>query len=210
MPSSHFNQLSEIVELIVSCDPKTILDIGIGFGKYGFLSREYLELWDGRYQYDNWKRQIDGIEVYKKYITPIHNLIYDRIFQGNAIDILPTLKTKYDLILLIDTLEHFSKDEGSKILSQCLQHGRNVIISTPKDIGNQKDSFGNIFETHRFQWKEIHFNKFSDKLYIPNKKSLIYFIGEDKLQVEKKLKSLQLNSKKKSWIVKRFRKIRKN
>ncbi|MBA7677027.1 hypothetical protein ES703_85275 [subsurface metagenome] len=39
MPTSYYSQLNEIMELIVLTDPKSILDVGVGFGKYGFLSR---------------------------------------------------------------------------------------------------------------------------------------------------------------------------
>jgi len=207
MPSSHLHQLNEIMDLIYNANPKSILDIGVGFGKYGFLSREFLELWDGRQQYKNWQVRIDGIEVFKEYLTPVHNFIYDHIYEGNAIDILPTLETKYDLILLIDILEHFDFEEGSTILSECQKHGRNIIISTPKDIGTQKDSFGNIYETHKFQWKSQHFDKFVDKFYVPNDTSLIFLLGEDSLKVKEKLvenKKPKVNTTVKKKIRKNF------
>ena len=75
MPTSHFYQLNEIVELVTLTNPKSVLDIGIGFGKYGFLLREYLELRDGRNKYNDWKRRIDGIEVFEEYLTPVHHFI---------------------------------------------------------------------------------------------------------------------------------------
>jgi hypothetical protein len=42
MPTSHPHQLNQIVELIMLTDPHSLLDVGIGFGKYGVLAREYL------------------------------------------------------------------------------------------------------------------------------------------------------------------------
>lgn len=173
--------------MIVRCNPKSILDIGVGFGKYGYLSREYLELWDGRQKYDDWQRRIDGIEVWKKYLTPVHKYIYNRIYIGNAIDILPTLKIKYDLILLIDILEHFSYEDGMRLLTECRKRGKNIIISTPLHIGSQKDAFGNPFETHKFQWRKSHFSKFTDKFFVPNNYSLICFMGVDAFKLKKDL-----------------------
>ncbi len=70
MPSSHFGQLNEIVELIKLSKPKSVLDIGVGFGKYGVLAREYLELWDEGKKYNDREIRIDGIEAFEKYITP--------------------------------------------------------------------------------------------------------------------------------------------
>ena len=54
MPFSHFTQLNTILELITLTDPMSMLDIGVGFGKYGVLAREYLELRDGREAYSPW------------------------------------------------------------------------------------------------------------------------------------------------------------
>ena len=43
MASSDIAQISTIVELIQILDPKTLLNVCCVWGKYGFLSREYLE-----------------------------------------------------------------------------------------------------------------------------------------------------------------------
>lgn len=195
MPTSHLYQLNEIVELIVITNPKSILDIGVGFGKYGFLSREYLELWDGREKYSDWKRRIDGIEIFKQYLTPIHDFFYNHIYIGNAIDIVSSLKTNYDLILLIDILEHFDYKDGINLLRECKKHGKNMIISTPNFIGSQKDSFNNPFEAHKFRWRKKHFDKFVSKFFIPNDKSLICYIGDNSLRVRKSIKKLKIESK---------------
>lgn len=178
MPTSHWHQLNEIVELMVITNPRSILDIGVGFGKFGYLAREYLEIWCGSGKYNKWDRQIDGIEIFKDYILPIHELIYDHLFIGNAIDIVPNLENKYDLILLIDIIEHFDFEEGMKLLELCRKVGRNIIISTPYDIGVQGEAFDNPHEAHEFQWKEVHFNRFSDKFFVPNHFSIICYMGE--------------------------------
>ena len=52
--------------------PDSILDVGMGFGKYGFLSRKYLELFDGREKLNDWKRIIDSIEIFGNYVTPLN------------------------------------------------------------------------------------------------------------------------------------------
>lgn len=179
MPTSHHLQINEIVDLIVLTDPQSLLDIGVGFGKYGFLAREYLELWDGREKYSDWKRVIDGIEVFKEYLTPVHDFIYNNIFIGNAIDVLDKIHYNYELILLADVFEHFDYEDGITLLNKCLKVGKNIILSIPNSIGEQSDSFGNQYETHKFQWKAIHFDKFRKKFIIPNVAgSMIIYIGD--------------------------------
>jgi rRNA maturation protein Nop10 len=179
MPSSHPYQLNELLELIIETNPQKLLDIGIGFGKYGFLSREYLELWDPLAKYGERKRQIDGIEAFEAYLTPLHHLIYDTIFTGDASIILPTLTIKYDLILMIDVFEHFSYEDGLNVLDECRKCGKNILISVPKVMSVQEDVYGNPYETHRYNWKRKDFSNIPDKFFLYNAKSTICYIGED-------------------------------
>ncbi|MDP4282547.1 MAG: hypothetical protein Q8867_10425 [Bacteroidota bacterium] len=184
MPSSHYLQLNEIVELIMLTDPDKMLDIGIGFGKYGFLSREYLELWDGRDKYGSWQRQIDGIEAFEPYLNDGHKFVYSNIFTGNALQILPGIKDKaYDLILMVDVLEHFSKEDGLVILKECQRISRNVLISVPLVNSVQDAVFNNPYEMHKYQWKKQNFKSFPGCAFILNYKSLICYFGEKSSEV---------------------------
>lgn len=192
MPSSHWHQLNEIMELIALANPKSVLDVGVGFGKYGFLSREYLELWDGRQKYSDWQRRIDGIEVCEGYLTPVHDFVYDRIYLGDAAEIIPTLQMRYDLILLVDILEHFDHEEGVKLLSDCQRVGKGILISTPKNVTYQQDAFGNPHEAHKCQWREHHFRRFEKKLFIPNELSLICYLGESAHQIGKQIRNIRI------------------
>lgn len=177
MPTSNFFQINQIIQTIFHLKPNSLLDVGVGFGKYGFLAREYLELWDGRDDYDQWVRRIDGIEVFPDYLTPIHNIVYDNIYVGDALDLVPALDGQYDLVLLIDIIEHFTHDEGRQLLSDCLNVGSNVLIATPKDITQQETTFDNPYERHRSQWQKWHFEAFDQQCQIDNSQSYIYLIG---------------------------------
>jgi hypothetical protein len=195
MPSSHYFQLNEIVDLISLTDPGKLLDIGVGFGKYGFLAREYLELWNEGGDYLKWQRQIDGIEAFEPYVTPVHKFIYSNIFIGNAIDILPGLKDKYDLILMIDVFEHFSYKDGMKLLGECRKNGRNILISVPVVMSAQEAVFGNEFEMHKYGWKKEDFKDIPDKFFLNNSKSVICFIGEDSSRIKKILEKRRIRER---------------
>ncbi|MCX6245430.1 MAG: class I SAM-dependent methyltransferase [Bacteroidetes bacterium] len=185
MPSSHSFQLNEIMELIIETNPGKLLDIGVGFGKFGFLSREYLELWDPAASYTSRKHQIDGIEAFPDYLTPVHHQIYDTIYTGNALDILPGISEKYDLILMIDVLEHFTREDGMKVLELCRQKSRNVLVSVPRVMSVQEEIYGNTFETHRYNWKKKDFSFIPDKFFRYNFKSVICYIGEESGRISK-------------------------
>ncbi len=185
MPFSHYHQLNEIVKLIMATNPQSILDVGVGFGAYGYLSRLYLEFSDGREKYGDWQRRIDGIEVFEQYLTPMHQQIYNQIYIGEALGVLPTLKTRYDLVLLIDVLEHFTRERGMKLLELSLERGRNVIVSTPNKFWSQQEAFGNPFETHHSIWRRGDFAKFHQKFFLPNDYSLICYLGEDAARIHR-------------------------
>lgn len=176
MPSSHTYQINEIMELVILTDPKSILDVGVGFGKYGVLCYERLNLWYTD-DYKNKRVIIDGIEGFPGYITPIHNYTYDNIYLDEVFQAFKNLKCKYDLILLIDVLEHFKKDKGRELIFKCLAHGKNLIVSTPHMSGEQGNAFGNELEIHHSQWYSSDFNEFN-AVIIPNRFSCIVYIGE--------------------------------
>jgi hypothetical protein len=177
MPTSQHHQIPKILDLIIAANPKSILDIGVGFGKFGVLAREYLELWDGREEYRHFLRRIDGIEAFKEYLTPLHDFIYNQVFVGDAAEIVPTLKTRYELVLFIDVLEHFEKSEGTKLLKMLLKKHRGVIVSVPRDIGDQGEVFGNVHEEHKAEWSKSDFKKLSPTLFLPDEMSTIVYLG---------------------------------
>lgn len=178
MPTSHYFQLNEIITLIKIIEPQSVLDIGVGFGKYGVLSREYLDLCDGRDKYNDWKRRIDGIEAYAEYITPLHKFIYNNIYIGDAKDLAGSLEG-YDLVLMIDVLEHFEKTDGINLLKTLLSKSKNVLISVPIGKYEQDAAFGNEYERHRSEWKLSEFKAIAPLYAIKNDQSLICLVGKD-------------------------------
>lgn len=181
MPTSHYLQLNTIVEAIVTASPQALLDIGVGFGKYGVLAREYLDISDGRGSYRDWKRRIDGVEAFREYITPLHEFVYDEVFIGNATDVVPKLTRQYDLVLLIDVIEHLTKEEGLKLMRDCLAISRNVLVSTPNEFIEQHEMFDNVHEIHKSHWTAADFAALAPMCVLPNAEdtSLVCFVGRD-------------------------------
>lgn len=177
MPTSYHRQISPIMEAVIALDPQSVLDVGVGFGKYGVLCREYLELWDGREDYHKFLRRIDGIEAFEDYLTPLHGHIYNHVYIGTAQTVLPTLKTSYDLVLLIDVLEHFTEKEGRQFVKQVLAKHRGILIATPRHVEHQGHAFHNEHEEHISQWTLRKLRAFGPSVAFSNDESLIIYIG---------------------------------
>lgn len=202
MPTSHPFQLNEIVNLTTTLKPTTVMEIGVGFGKYGLLLREYLEIWGEGEIYENWLRKIDGIEIFESYIMDHHRAIYDDIYIGNALDIMPK-RDSYDLILLIDVLEHIEYESAIHLLNICKQKAKHIIISTPKDIGHQGEGYGNIYESHLSQWNRKSLRRIlgSDTLFITNPHSHICLYSDSATVL--RLKG-HLSKEKLAFFIKRY------
>lgn len=182
MPTGHFGHISLVVQILMKVEPKSILDIGIGYGKYGMLAREYLD-------YAHFKKReivIDGIEGFGEYIQEGQRFYYDHIFVGDARVLLPTL-AQYDMILLLDTLEHFTRDDGLKILKACQSKAKYILVGTPHDIGMQGAVYGNEFERHRFQWRKEDLLAFAPFAFFNNADTLIALFGARSRGIKKQI-----------------------
>ncbi|MGD9533520.1 MAG: methyltransferase domain-containing protein [Candidatus Nitrosocosmicus sp.] len=197
MPSSQYYQIPKIIEMLISINPNSVIDIGSGFGKFGVLCREYLDLRDGRQKY-GFKRRIDCVEVFPDYISPLHNYVYNKTYNHNILDIVPKLRLRYDLVLLIDVLEHFEKNEGKYLLKTLLKGNEGIIISTPKKPSPQKDAFGNIYETHRSVWSKEDLKQFGESHFIKDDMSWICYVSSKPNLIDEfteELKILKKNQK---------------
>lgn len=164
MPSSMPYHFGFVIDAAMAAAPvKTILDVGIGYGKWGFLFHEFL---DGHYDRvfpDQWKMEIHGVEIFEPYIKrfPWLKHFYKRIFCADIANLVLTkprpkgLHEKYDIIYAGDVIEHLEKTPAVKMLRRLVQMSRKtLILSIPLGaawMGN-KIVAGNQWEHHRSTW----------------------------------------------------------
>jgi 2-polyprenyl-3-methyl-5-hydroxy-6-metoxy-1,4-benzoquinol methylase len=156
MPTSDPHSITPMVTVLTNLAPKRILDIGCGFGKYGFLAREYLDVWAERYTPGEWQIRIDGIEAYDRYRNPVHDYVYNTITYSTAQEQLPKAG-EYDVIVIADMIEHVDLQVAKDLVVECFKHAPVVIISTPREFYAQQESFGNTYEMHRCHFKAEHY-----------------------------------------------------
>lgn len=161
MGTSNLEDIDTIMRHVLSINPVSVLDVGIGFGKYGFLCREYLQTLksgvedSGINVRQNWKHKIVGIEIYPEYVQRLQKEIYDLIFYGDAHKVLDRFKGgSFGLGLAIDVVEHM--ENWYEFLCKFSVVCNNCIIAFPNGYYYQDGSTGNEYEAH-----VVHFD---DKL----------------------------------------------
>ncbi len=163
------------------------MDIGKGFGKYGFLIHEYLGI-------DNQKKinpslklnqlskiQIDAIEIDEDLMLPYLKDIYRNIYFGDVTKLYSTL-SKYDLVLMIDIIEHINKEDALVILNYFLEKGSAIIIATPIKYF-QQELYESKYENHVSHWTKKDFKKlgYLDCQYFDA--GAVYLLTKSKLDI---------------------------
>jgi SAM-dependent methyltransferase len=182
MPTSTWSAITPVLQLITELRPAPVrvLDVGIGYGKWGFLCREYLTYW--RSVGEHRHITVDGIEVFPEYITGLQREIYDNIMIGDARELLPRLANdSYDLVVMMDVVEHFVSDEGVALIRECKRVARVVLISTPSVFWPQEAIFGNSHERHLSVWSESEFRSLGAR-YVGRGDNVIAVFGPQALR----------------------------
>jgi hypothetical protein len=175
MPTSFSHQIPFIMDVVTSLNPKRIIDVGTGCGKYGLLCREYLEFsGEDSTCPPPWKTQIDGIEGFAKYVQEYHHHIYDHLFVGDALHLLSEVpEHTYDMSLLIDVLEHSERAKGQELLEALLRISTFVVVSIPASFIPQDAVYGNQLEIHRAHWTKTNLRGIAPVVVVSRYPSLI-------------------------------------
>jgi len=162
--------IPQILRAIYLLQPKTILDVGPGMGKYGLLIREQ----DISCKVEKAAKEggslepvndliIDCAEDTKYFLegrlgNTLYS-IYNRVIAQSIFDIGDILRdNKYDAILLIDTVEHWEKEKAIDLIRTMTKYS-NVVVSTPKRTGMYQEHLYGDPRHHITQFQE---NDFTD------------------------------------------------
>lgn len=161
MPTSTYSQIPTVVRFLRMVMPSSILDIGLGNGKMGFIARDFLDVMlGGRHRREHWQVRIDGIEIFPEYIQEHQKAIYDDIYIGDAFEVIDRLG-KYNLIIIGDVLEHFKKEKAWQFLDKCTTYCNYLIINIPLgEKWTQPAVYGNPHEEHISFWEHEEFEPF--------------------------------------------------
>lgn len=155
MPLSIWTGMEDCLQTIVERRPAAVLDAGIGFGLWGCLLRQYLDVWSGRIRPEQWTTRIDGIEIDERRVQPHARQLYTDILVGDIRDVVPkrAAEVAYDVILFGDVIEHLPKADGLRLLADAALLARDlVVVRIPLGDGWRREGREEP-DHHRSQWE---------------------------------------------------------
>jgi hypothetical protein len=164
--------IPQILRAVYELQPKKILDVGPGMGKYGLLIRE---------QDISCKVEKAAIEKQED-LCPVSDLvieccedteyflngklgntlysIYDRVIPESIFNIMDIISTKkYDVVMMIDTVEHWKKDDAIELLRHISDYSA-IVVSTPIRTG--------MYQDHLYGDQRHHITQFEVKDFTEN------------------------------------------
>lgn len=154
MGTSNWQQIPFSIEAMMDVSPMRVLDVGIGFGRWGMMVREFCEEWKGRMYRENWRVHLEGIEAFPKNVEEYHHLFYNWIHIGDGADIIAGMSARWELIIFGDVLEHWYKEDALKVLAKALDISDYVLINIPVGPGWERGGmYDNPYEEHKSSWE---------------------------------------------------------
>ncbi len=178
MPQSDPLALGLIMQILGSLNPTSIIELGVGLGKYGFMIRENLEVSQGRLERADWRIKLHGIEVCTRYRNPIHDWAYENMHWDDLRTILAKATDCYDVLLAVDVIEHLEKADGLRMLEWAIKNARYSLISTPRYFWRQEALFDNPYEKHISYWRPSEFPGFHKKIWRVGTQLLVLFTDD--------------------------------
>ncbi len=148
MSSDAFDSL--MGNLISNLKPGRVCDIGPGAGKYGKMARDISNAF-------NFPIKTTGIEIDESYVEEyLLRDIYDEIVIGDANELITKPKTRFDLVIIGDCIEHMRKSDAIDLLNFLVYRVGYIVVIWP-DEAVQDDWEGHAAEAHISTWSKNDF-----------------------------------------------------
>lgn len=131
-----------IIEYLLPSGKLSILDLGCGNGVAGEVFKN-----------DKF-RSFVGVDNFRKYIDICKESGNYICLSASDIRNFKIQKNKYDIILLLQVIEHLTKKEAINIINRCKRAAvKKVIISTPNGECEQEVYDDNPLQAHKSVWE---------------------------------------------------------
>jgi ubiquinone/menaquinone biosynthesis C-methylase UbiE len=153
--------------IIPKIEGSSILDIGAGYGKWGFLSKKYYWQISGNYET---QPVVAGIDIFLPHLKSLKRMdSYDFLVNSDAANI-PFKDHSFDTIIAAEIIEHMKKEDGFRFVSEIKRVAKKrVIVTTPNFKSIRPGHIGidgfNKFEGHLSFWSVSELQRLGFKCY---------------------------------------------
>lgn len=160
MPTNWYRLVPAITDSIREADPKSILEVAVGLGKFGGVIRHALDSHFSHHQSRNRGLRLDGVELLADFRTQFHEHIYDNVYHRDMSASFSDLP-RYDVVFLGDVLNYFDKNRGHELLRELLRKTKKTLIMySPKFEWRTRGSVPPETAVYRSRWWELDFGKY--------------------------------------------------
>jgi predicted nicotinamide N-methyase len=136
-----FDSLTQ--HIVKTINPKRILDIGAGGGKYGALLKNVVP-----------ECELTALECDEAAFPQLREVGYHQILPITADKLYERSGDLYDVVILGDVIEHMLHSQGRDLLEFLNYRSRYLIVSTPECMPMSRPIF---FEGHNSLWRPDSF-----------------------------------------------------
>jgi SAM-dependent methyltransferase len=119
-----WQQIPFCIEAMLDIAPAKVLDVGIGFGRWGVLLREFANA--GKEE----PLRVIGIETQRATAVEPARLFYDRIHPGKPLEIIDGINERWNLVIFGEELREWSAAAAEEILAKALNISDYVLVSS--------------------------------------------------------------------------------
>jgi hypothetical protein len=139
-----------IASLVGLLQPATVCDIGPGAGKYGRLVRAQATR-------DGFPTHLTALEIDPTYVETYRlGDIYDAVIVDDATNLIATPRTRFDLVIIGDCIEHIRKSAAVDLLNFLVYRTGYICLVVP-EAHVQDDWEGHAAEAHISTWSAEDF-----------------------------------------------------
>ena len=103
MPIGSYALVPHVAHALCQRQPRRVLDLGIGFGIYGAVVRQWLDQ-----AMRPWRTHLVGVEAFASYGNPLWDL-YSLIVIAPVQEFLAREHEPFDFIMFFDVIEHLDR-----------------------------------------------------------------------------------------------------
>lgn len=149
MPIGSYAAIPSLAQTLIAARPRSVLDLGLGFGGGGVAVREWLDLGVRPF-----KTYLVGVECWADYRNPVWDL-YNIVHVQTIESFLQHCSERFDCVLFSDVLEHFPKQAGRGVIEAAKKVVASpglLVVVTPAVYFAQEAVYGNERERHQSYW----------------------------------------------------------